>query len=78
MVMRRGHLRFVASLALALAAGMSAPAAARAQNYFGQNQVQYDKFKWEIVETEHFLIHYYPEEKKASVVAARMAERGSG
>jgi len=75
MVMRRGHLRFVASLALALAGGMAAPAAAGAQNYFGQNQVQYDKFKWEIVETEHFLIHYYPEEKKASVVAARMAER---
>jgi Tol biopolymer transport system component len=71
--MRRGHLRFVASLALALAGGVSATAGA--QNYFGQNQVQYDKFKWEIVETEHFLIHYYPEEKKASVVAARMAER---
>ena len=29
--------------------------AARAQNYFGQNQVQYDKFDWQIIETEHFL-----------------------
>ena len=49
---RRGRARFVASLALVLAGGV--PAAA--QNYFGQNQVQYDRFKWEITETEHFLI----------------------
>ncbi|MDB4875678.1 MAG: surface antigen [Gemmatimonadetes bacterium] len=67
----RGSLRFVASLALLVAGGT--PAAA--QNYFGQNQVQYDRFKWEILETEHFLIYHYPEERKATVDAARMAER---
>ncbi len=67
----RGFLRFVASLALVVAAG--APAAA--QNYFGQNQVQYDRFKWTQLETEHFLIYYYPEERAATVDAARMAER---
>jgi hypothetical protein len=72
--MWRGQSRFVASLALVLAGGLSARVAS-AQNYFGQNQVQYDKFKWEILETEHFLIHFYPEERKATVVAARMAER---
>lgn len=33
--------RFIASLALLVAVGV--PAAA--QNYFGQNQVQYDRFK---------------------------------
>jgi len=49
--------------------------AARAQYYFGQNQVQYDRFKWKIIETEHFLIYYYPEERTATVDAARMAER---
>ena len=71
---QRGRMRFVASLALVLAVG--APASTlHAQNYFGQNQVQYDKFKWQILPTEHFLIHFYPEEQKAAGVAARMAER---
>src|SRR6476619_572097 len=46
-----------------------------AQQYFGQNQVQYKHFKWRVLETEHFLVHYYPEELKAVVDAARMAER---
>ncbi|GAC1656589.1 MAG: DPP IV N-terminal domain-containing protein [Gemmatimonadaceae bacterium] len=46
-----------------------------AQGYFGQNQVQYAKFKWRVLETEHFLIHYYPEERAATIDAARMAER---
>ncbi|HUQ19787.1 MAG TPA: hypothetical protein VM099_09265, partial [Gemmatimonadaceae bacterium] len=46
-----------------------------AQQYFGQNQVQYKHFKWRVLETEHFLVHYYPEERKAVVDAARMAER---
>ena len=71
MSVARGSLRFVASLALVLAGGL--PAAA--QNYFGQNQVQYDRFKWDILETEHFLIYHYPEERKATTDAARMAER---
>jgi Tol biopolymer transport system component len=46
-----------------------------AQQYFGQNQVQYKHFKWRVLETEHFLVHYYPEEKAAVSAAARMAER---
>ena len=46
-----------------------------AQQYFGQNQVQYKHFKWRVLETEHFLVHYYPEEKAAVTAAARMAER---
>ncbi|MEO8192264.1 MAG: hypothetical protein ABI681_00340 [Gemmatimonadales bacterium] len=46
-----------------------------AQQYFGQNQVQYEHFKWRVLETEHFLVHYYPEEKQAVSSAARMAER---
>ena len=46
-----------------------------AQQYFGQNQVQYKHFKWRVLETEHFLVHYYPEERAAVVDAARLAER---
>ena len=48
---------------------------AGAQSYFGQNQVQYDRFKWRVTETEHFLIYYYPEERRAAHDAASMAER---
>ena len=51
---------------------------AEAQMYFGQNQVQFDKFNWRVLETEHFLVHYYPEEKDIIVDAARMAERSYG
>jgi Tol biopolymer transport system component len=46
-----------------------------AQSYFGQNQVQFDQFDWKVLETEHFLIHYYPQERVAVLDAARMAER---
>ena len=67
----RGSLRFVASLALLVAGG----ATLSAQNYFGQNQVQYDRFKWSELETEHFIIYYYPEEAAATIDAGRMAER---
>ena len=43
--------------------------------YFGQNKVQYEDFKFEVLKTEHFDIYFYPEEKEAIEVAARMAER---
>jgi Tol biopolymer transport system component len=70
-------MRLVRALAYAAALVVSAGDAARleAQSYFGQNQVQYDHFKWTVTETEHFLVHYYPEERVAAMDAARMAER---
>lgn len=46
-----------------------------AQSYFGQNQVQYDDFDWKVLETDHFLVHYYESEEVAATDAARMAER---
>ena len=46
-----------------------------AQQYFGMNQVQYKHFNWRVIETEHFLVHYYPEEQAGAMDAARMAER---
>ena len=60
---------------LAVAALVLAGARVEAQQYFGQNQVQYKHFKWRVIETEHFLVHYYPEEKAGAMDAARMAER---
>ena len=60
---------------LAALAALLAGAPLDAQQYFGQNQVQYKHFKWRVIETEHFLVHYYPEEKANAMDAARMAER---
>ncbi|HUF27780.1 MAG TPA: BamA/TamA family outer membrane protein [Gemmatimonadaceae bacterium] len=68
-------LRALAVL-VGLAVVISSPASA--QGYFGQNQVQYDKFDWQVLETEHFLIHYYEAEAQAAHDAARMAERAYG
>ena len=47
---------------------------AHAQN-FGRNKVQYERFDFKVLETEHFDIYYYPEEEGAIRVAARLAER---
>src|SRR5256885_1985205 len=46
-----------------------------AQQYFGMNQVQYKHFDWRVIETEHWSIHYYPEERVGAMEGARMAER---
>ncbi len=46
-----------------------------AAQYFGRNKVQYDDFDFHVLETDHFRIHYYPEEEQAVRDAARMAER---
>ncbi len=43
--------------------------------YFGRNKVQYDRFDFRIMHTEHFDIYFYPEEEQATHDAARMAER---
>jgi len=43
--------------------------------YFGQNKVQYETFKYETMDTKHFRIYFYPAEAEATGDAARMAER---
>ena len=57
------------ALALALAA---APASAQ---YFGSNKVQYRTFDFQVLQTEHFDVYFYPEEREAAAVAGRMMER---
>jgi hypothetical protein len=61
------------TLALVLLAG--APAALPAQYYFGQNKVQYRTFNFQVLRTEHFDIHFYPEARAAALDAGRAAER---
>ncbi|HEX7546066.1 MAG TPA: hypothetical protein VF368_05030 [Gemmatimonadaceae bacterium] len=70
---RRDLLRLLSAAALAGAASFGAPLGA--QGYYGQNQVQYQKFDWRIMHTEHFDVHYYPTEADGAKIAARMAER---
>jgi hypothetical protein len=61
---------------LGVAALLSVTLVTSAWAQFGQNKVQYRSFDWRILETEHFLIHYYTQESAAAHEAARMAERG--
>jgi len=58
---------------LALVLGWMAGAASA--QYFGRNKVQYQKFDYQVLRTDHFEIYYYPEEGAAIRVAAQMAER---
>ena len=46
-----------------------------AAQYFGQNKVQYTTFDFKVLETEHFDVYYYDEERAAAYDVARMAER---
>ncbi len=46
-----------------------------AGQYFGQNKVQYRSFNFQSIQTEHFDIYYYPDERGGALDAARMAER---
>ena len=50
------------------------PAALPAQ-YFGRNKVQYGRFDFRIIQTEHFDVYYYPVERVAALDIARIAER---
>ena len=73
---RRPSFRLIALLA-AVASVFTAITAsnAGAQQYFGQNQVQYQEFNWQVIKTEHFDVHYYPSMTEGARIAARMAER---
>lgn len=59
-------------LVLVLLLGAALPAQAA---YFGKNKVQYKKFKWHVLETQHFDIMFYDGEAETVQDAARMAER---
>jgi Tol biopolymer transport system component len=65
---------FLSAIASLTLAAFAAPAAAQV-GYFGQNKVQYQSFHFQVLKTDHFDIYYYPEEKAAAEMAARMAER---
>jgi hypothetical protein len=67
---RQRTARIVAAL-VALALTSSTLSA----QYFGRNKVQYDRFRFQVLPTDHFRVHFYPAESLATADAARMAER---
>ena len=42
--------------------------------FFGRNKVQYNKFDWKILKTEHFNIYYYGETQEIAEIGANYAE----
>jgi len=74
--MRFARTRLYAGVAVVTALMGSGPWAGRAEaQYFGRNKVQYERFDFQVLKTEHFDIHYYPEAREAVEQTARMAER---
>ncbi|HSJ09036.1 MAG TPA: basic secretory protein-like protein [Longimicrobiales bacterium] len=67
----RGGVLACLLLSLAFCAAAE-PASAQ---YFGRQKVQYEKFDWQVLETERFDIHYYSAEEALTQDAARMSER---
>lgn len=69
-----GPLRWQVWTVLALVGLAAIPVSLQAQ-YFGRNKAQYEEFDFRVLKTDHFDIHFYPEEEQAVRDAARMAER---
>jgi len=67
-------VRLIAAALAVTAAAVTVAPPVHAQ-YFGRNKVQYKKFHFQVLETAHFDIYYYPEEDTAVAEAGRMAER---
>ena len=71
-----GTRRSLVALGFALALGALPGLVGTAEaQYFGQNKVQYENLDFEVLQTEHFDIYYYPEIELAIEFAALMAER---
>ncbi len=44
------------------------------QFYFGKNKVQYTRFDWQVMTTDHFRIYFYNDEAALAEIAAGLAE----
>src|SRR3989442_11420824 len=65
--------------ALLLVALTTLPVAAAAQfGYFGQNKVQYRRFDWRVLRSDHVDLYFYPEEEELGRVALGYAEESYG
>lgn len=66
--------RLLGFLPLVVLAVLAIPDQASGQ-FFGRNKVQYRSFDFKVIETEHFDVYFYEEEREAALDAARMVER---
>ncbi|HUF12936.1 MAG TPA: basic secretory protein-like protein [Longimicrobiales bacterium] len=74
----RGRYRVPAARGFALVAAIALTVLSAlpvSAQYFGRNKVQYDDFDWQVMATENFDIHFYPEARLATEDGARMVER---
>lgn len=70
----RSRCLAAAAAALAGIAALAAPVPLDAQ-YFGRNKVIWERFEFEVLESEHFLVHYYPPDAPHAEYVADLAER---
>jgi hypothetical protein len=73
--MRTASVRNVLRACLAVFAGMLLGAEPLDAQYFGRNNPQFRSFDFQVLRTDHFDVHFYPEEEQGARDAARMAER---
>ncbi|RKZ15943.1 hypothetical protein DRQ53_07620, partial [bacterium] len=52
---------------------LSWPVSSSAQ-FFGRNKIQYENFDWQVLNTPHFEVFFYPEEEELAARAAVLAE----
>ncbi|MCY4172376.1 MAG: DPP IV N-terminal domain-containing protein [Bacteroidetes bacterium] len=50
------------------------PVSAQYNTYFGRNKIQYEDFDWNVLETEHFDVFFYPEMQTLAEHGAAFAE----
>ena len=62
-------------LLLVMLSLVAAPMSRARAQYFGRNKVQYEKFDWKILRSDHFDNFFYPSESLIVRDAGRMAER---
>src|SRR6185369_3653197 len=63
------------SLLLAMLTLVAVPVSRAGAQYFGRNKVQYEKFNWKILRSDHFDNFFYPSESLIVHDAGRLAER---
>lgn len=68
----KNHLNLYLNLILIF---VLTPSLSKAQFYFfGRNKVQYEKFDWKVLKTEHFDIYYYDETEQVAEIGGYYAE----
>ena len=74
--MRFRSAKFGRWLLMVAISGWLLPTASSAQLYrFGKNKIQFDEFTWQRLETTHFDVYFYEEERELAAFAARAAEK---